>query len=207
MTGAINRDERITEGMLWYYAFDYVPMDTPAVIIEHFNHTSEKGKELKGNPELVAEADYKAILQFLGIPEEEPSTKYEVFFKGKKIKEYDYNITKKLTELERNLKNKTSDWVKLGKDFEAYKLTKAKEISNLNISQIKYKTDTEKVITKLNGEILNLKTDVEGQKEIIKQLNGTPTVEMILKTYKGWDLIGLGIRKLISRKKEGGELI
>ena len=202
VTGAINRDERITEGMLWYYAFDYVPMDTPAVIIEHFNHTSEKGKELKSNPELVAEADYKAILQFLGIPEEEPSTKYEVFFKGKKIKEYDYDITKKLTELEKDLKNKTTEWVKLGKDFEAYKLAKAKEISNLNISQIKYKTDTEKVITAKNGEILNLKTEVEGQKEIIKQLKATPTVEVVLKAYSGLDLIGLGIRKLLSRGKE-----
>ena len=85
ITGTINRDERITEGMLWYYAFDYVPFDTPAVIIEHFNHTSVKGEELKQKPELIAKANYKAILKFLDIPEEEPSKKYEAHYQGKKI--------------------------------------------------------------------------------------------------------------------------
>jgi len=65
-TGAINRDNRITLGMKQYYAFDYVPLNTPAVIIEHFNHTSQKGKELKKNPELVAQADFEAIMRFLG---------------------------------------------------------------------------------------------------------------------------------------------
>ena len=66
-TGVVNRNERITAGMLEYYAFDYVPYDTPAVIIEHFNHTSALGEQLKLNPDLVAQADADAIIEFLGV--------------------------------------------------------------------------------------------------------------------------------------------
>lgn len=77
LTGTINRDNRITAGMLEYYAFDYVGYDTPAVIIEHFNHTSERGTFLKENPELVAEADFKAIIKFLGISAPQPQPQPE----------------------------------------------------------------------------------------------------------------------------------
>lgn len=206
ITGTINRDERITEGMLWYYCFDYVPLDTPAVIIEHFNHTSVKGEELKQKPELVAEANYKAILEFLDISEEEPSQKYEVYFQSKKIAEYDFDVTKKIAELEKKLTDKTQEWINLGKDFENYKVAKAKEISDLNISQINYKTQTEKVILGKDKEILELKTEIDGQKAIVKELKKQPSN---LDLYTGWDLIGLGIKKLFSREKpkseEGGE--
>ena len=206
ITGTINRDERITEGMLWYYAFDYVPLDTPAVIVEHFNHTSEKGKELKEKSELVAEADYKAILEFLDIPEEEPSKKYEVIFQGKKIAEYDFDVTKKIAELEKKLEDKSKEWINLGKDFENYKVAKAKEISGLNISHINYKTQVEKVIIGKDKEILELGTEITGQKAIIRELKKRPSN---LDLYTGWDLIGLGIQKLLRREKpkveEGGE--
>lgn len=66
-TGTINRNERITAAMREYYAFDYVPYDTPAAIIEHFNHTSALGEQLKQNAEIVAQADFEAIIEFLGI--------------------------------------------------------------------------------------------------------------------------------------------
>jgi len=66
-TGTINRDERITAAMREYYAFDYVPYDTPAAIIEHFNHTSAVGEQLKTNSDVVAQADFEAIIEFLGI--------------------------------------------------------------------------------------------------------------------------------------------
>jgi len=197
ITETINRDEMITEGMLWYYAFDYVPVDTPAVIIEHFNHTSEKGKELKKKPELVAQADFKAICQFLDIPEEEPSNKYELYFKGEKIKEYDFNVMEKLFNLDRDLNSKIKECEKLGKEFEAFKLAKSKEISDLNIGHINYKTQTEKVIIELNGEVLNLETEIKGKKDIIKQLKKNPTLDL----YSGIDLVLMGIAKLVKRKK------
>ena len=192
LTGTINRDGMITEGMLWYYAFDYVPLDTPAVIIEHFNHTSEKGTELKQKPELVAEADYKAILQFLDIPEEEPSNNYEVYYQGEKVTEYDFDISKKLKDNQAEITNKQKENETLNKTFEAYKVAKAKEISNLNISQSKYKTETEKVIIGKKGEILTLKNEVKGKNEIIKQLKKNTVADL-----SGWDLIGMGITKII----------
>ena len=197
MTGTINRDNRITEGMLWYYAFDYVPMDTPAVIIEHFNHTSDKGQELKEKPELIAEADFKAIMKFLDIPEEQPSNKYEVFYQAKKVKEYDFDITKKFTENEKELGEKKIELDKLSKEFEKYKVSKTEEISKINIGHIEYKTQTEKVITAKDGEILALGLDIKGRDEIIKQLKKNPTLDL----YSGWDLIGLGITKLLKRKE------
>ena len=198
ITETINRDERITEGMIWYYGFDFVPLDTPAVIIEHFNHTSTKGQELKQNPKLVAEADFKAILQFLDIPEEEPSKKYEVHFKGQNIAEYDFDITKKLVEVEKNLTDKTNDYIKLSKDFEAYKLKKAKEISNLNLSHINYKTKMEKTINTKNKEISDFNVDILGYKQTIKELKKRPSN---LDLYSAWDFIGLGITKLFKREK------
>ncbi len=77
MTGAINRDNRITAGMTEHYLWDYVKEGTPAVLIEHFNHTSAKGQELKNNPGLVAEADFQAIVKFLGIQVESPKPQQE----------------------------------------------------------------------------------------------------------------------------------
>lgn len=62
-----NRDDFITAGMKDYYAFDYVGFDTPSVIIEHFNHTSAKGGQLKSNPDKVVEGDFKAIMEFLNL--------------------------------------------------------------------------------------------------------------------------------------------
>ena len=196
ITGTVNRDNRITEGMLWYYAFDYVPLDTPAVIIEHFNHTSTKGEELKTKPELIAQADYQAILKFLDVPETEPTGKYEVTFKGEKMGELDYDPIKKISELEGNFTDKQKEIEKLTKEFEAYKVAKTKEISDLNISHINYKTANEIVISKKDTEIENLKIEISGQKEIIKQLKTNPTFDL----YTGWDLIGLGITKLFEKK-------
>lgn len=64
-TKTINRDNRITSGMLEYYWFDYVQMDSPSVIIEHFNSTSIVGKNLILSPNIVANADYTVILSYL----------------------------------------------------------------------------------------------------------------------------------------------
>lgn len=65
-TGVTVRQDLITAGMYDYYCWDYVGFDTPSVILEHFNHTSLRGEELKGEPDVVAKADAKVILNFLG---------------------------------------------------------------------------------------------------------------------------------------------
>ncbi len=195
LTGTVNRDNMITEGMLWYYAFDYVPLETPAVIIEHFNHTSIKGGELKANPELVAQADFQAILKFLDIPEVEPSGKYELFLKGAKLGELDYDPIKRISELEATLATKQKEIEKLTKEFEDYKVAKTKEISDLNISHIAYVGQTEKVITKKDGENLLLGVEITTLKNTIKVLKESSNLDI----YTGWDLIGLGFKKLIEK--------
>ena len=198
ITGTINRDNRITEGMLWYYAFDYVPMDTPAVIIEHFNHTSPKGEELKKNPELVAEADFKAIMEFLGLPLEQPSNKYEVNFQGKKIAEYDFNIVDDYAKKKKELEEKSNALEKLNIEFEKFKVLKATEISDLNLSHLSYKTQQEIAIKKLEGDIEVKKTEIKGLQETIKLLKKQqPSLDM----YSGWELIGMGINRLFSKKE------
>ena len=195
LTGTVNRDNMITEGMLWYYAFDYVPLETPAVIIEHFNHTSIKGGELKANPELVAQADFQAILKFLDIPEVEPSGIYELFLKGAKLGELDYDPIKRISELEATLATKQKEIEKLTKEFEDYKVAKTKEISDLNISHIAYVGQTEKVITKKDGENLLLGVEITTLKNTIKVLKESSNLDI----YTGWDLIGLGFKKLIEK--------
>lgn len=198
ITGTINRDNRITEGMLWYYAFDYVPLDTPAVIIEHFNHTSPKGEELKKNPDLIAEADFQAIMNFLDIPLEQPSNKYEVYYQGKKIKEYDFNIVEDYDKKKSELEQKTKELEETKKQFESFKAEKAEEISKLNLSHMEYKTKQEKVIKELEGEIEVKKTTIKGLEETIKLLKKQqPSLDM----YSGWELIGMGINRLFSKKE------
>jgi len=105
VVGVPNRDDIITIGMKDYYAYDYVGYDTPSVIIEHFNHTSSRGSYLKNHPELVAEGDFKAIVKFLGIPEQPPVTSdtYQVVYKGEVLQEYEKNPTDTIKKLSEDL--------------------------------------------------------------------------------------------------------
>lgn len=73
LTGTVNRDGRITDGMKEYYAWDYVSIDSPSVIIEQFNHTSERGAYLKVNPNVVVDGIIQCICKYFEIsPEENP---------------------------------------------------------------------------------------------------------------------------------------
>jgi len=131
-----------------YYAFDYVGYDTPAVIIEHFNHTSPKGKELKKNPELVAEADCKAILKFLEIVPHEEDTKYKLFLKGQEIRTYENDPQSKIEDLE--IKIKSANTV----------------LENAN-----------KQILELHAQILPLQTAIQQQQSDNQEINKLLTEE------------------------------
>ena len=133
ITKTINRDNRITEGMLWYYCFDYVPVNTPAVIIEHFNHTSDKGAELKQKPELVAQGDFKAILQFLDIPEKDPEEEIDKFEQYKKEKQEEIKKLK-ISHLEYKTENEK---VILGLEGKITNLKKEVKNQRETIKQIK----------------------------------------------------------------------
>lgn len=108
MVGVPNRDDMITAGMVDYYAFDYPLMDTPCVIIEHFNWTSARGGELKNNPDIVANSDYQAILKFFNLDQPSvPSDKYSIVYKGQTLATYDTNPQDKITELDSKLASTT----------------------------------------------------------------------------------------------------
>jgi hypothetical protein len=125
VVGVPNRDNRITEGMTDHYLWDYVKEGTPCAIIEHFNHTSPKGTELKKNPELVAEGDFKAIREFLGIQAPAPTPDpapidelYRVTYKGKQLAALRENPIDKINNFEKKfgeikeLSDKLSEKVK-----------------------------------------------------------------------------------------------
>jgi len=68
MTGITSRQDRITEGMTDYYAWDYVKEGTPSVIIEHGNNTCKADHEkMFSQVERIAEADCEAVRRFFGI--------------------------------------------------------------------------------------------------------------------------------------------
>jgi hypothetical protein len=115
VVGVPNMDNFITSGMLDYYAFDYVPLDTPAVIVEHFNHTSPRGTYLKEHPELVAEGDFRAICKFLEIQEKPPITsdRYQIVYPGEVLQEYEYNPTDRIQELANDLETTKAEVAKL----------------------------------------------------------------------------------------------
>ena len=158
-TGTVNRNERITAGMLEYYGFDYVEMDTPAVIIEHFNHTSERGEYLKQNADKVAHADYLAILKFFGkedntletftLETDIPSEIEDQY----KLKDYKrYNNHWKFGEL-------IADWCKLIDDT-----TKLQKDYNSKLAEYQKQVET------LENEKDGLKLKLDAKDEEIKAL-------------------------------------
>lgn len=158
MTGTINRNERITAGMLEFYAYDYVDMNTPAVIIEHFNHTSPKGAELKQDYMKVVNADYLAIMKYFGLEapvsehfsiETDIPSSVEEKYKLKDYKDYDNHWT---------FGQLIEDWCDKSKKKVLYE----KEIDLLKLASTEGKKITDK-------QIQDLKTEVEVQKEAVKK--------------------------------------
>lgn len=166
VTGAINRDNRITAGMLEYYAFDYTDMNTPAVIIEHFNHTSLKGQELKEKYQSVVHGDYLAILKYFGM-DGEPAITYTLItdipaeveekYKLKEAKTYNNKWT---------FGDLISDWYNKDKLIQEYD----KKVDALVAKYAKEleKKDTE--ITTLKGQIATLNAKIKEQEETIKKI-------------------------------------
>lgn len=181
--GVTLRQDRVTAGMLDYYAFDYVGFDTPAVIIEQFNHTSPRGEQLKQDPELVAQANVDAILEFLGVvtqpaPQNIGDTKIDfddAEGQRRTVKFYvsewwnRYDQVKRLTgdvETATNLANaylKQIDELKKG-DSTALKQAQA-EIAQLT-SKVE---DKSKTIGTLNTQLTTARADLTAKDNIITQ--------------------------------------
>jgi hypothetical protein len=135
-TGIASRQDRITEGMTDYYAWDYIKEGTPAVIIEHGNNTCPQDSEkMHNHTELIAEADVEAVRRFFGIsaPEEpekpsESTTQPQEGISDKVADEL-AKITRRLDDIQRQVDSLSSDRNILediqGKQGEAKELSKA----------------------------------------------------------------------------------
>jgi hypothetical protein len=128
MTGIASRQDRITEGMTDYYAWDYLKEGTPSVIIEHGNNTCPQDSEkMHNHTELIAEADVAAVRRFL-LPEPVvEDNRYWIYHRGQVLEGQVYAENPKdlLTELENRLKendrllaDKTAELEQLRREIE-----------------------------------------------------------------------------------------
>lgn len=202
ITGNPNNDNFITAGMVDYYGFDFVSMDTPAVIVEHFNNTSPKGQELKNNPDLVAEADCKVILKFLGLDQPMQDETYKIVYKGQTLATYESNPIDKINSLNTEVENKNKEI-----------LEKQGTITTLQQALIQQEQDNGSLLADLNSvkkarddwqvKYAQMETDKKtlelqkGNLEIaVTDLNKKLTAKDPLTAYTGWQLIRAGIKKL-----------
>lgn len=68
IAGIASHQEKITEGMTDYYAWDYVGVNTPTAIIEHGNNTCPADHDkLFNQTDNIARADAEAVKKFFGL--------------------------------------------------------------------------------------------------------------------------------------------
>lgn len=165
LTGTVNRDNRITAGMLEYYGFDYTNVDTPSVIIEHFNHTSEQGEKLKQDAEKVANADFEVIKRFFKLdnvcmPEikvkEDIPTEYE---DALGLKSYNW-YSKNWSWLD--MFNQTTQWWNDSK-----KLEEVKDILEVRKKELQ---DQAEELSKLKQSLSEFETVLQNQNKLINEL-------------------------------------
>lgn len=190
IVGVSNKDSAITAGMRDYYAFDYVGLDTPTVIVEHFNHTSPRGTELKEKPELVAEADFQAIIKYLGVTDVITDDKYRITYKGEILSTYDYNPEDKITScVSQNEKLQKQLADKIKEVAEVSTALQAQEIDNAQLS-----TDLRACSNKRDSLQVDLKVaqkEIEDcEKEVIKLQAKIDALESFdpLEAYSKWEL-------------------
>jgi len=206
ITGNPNNDNFVTAGMIDYYAYDFVAMDTPAVIVEHFNNTSPtKGAELKNNPDLVAEADCKAILRFLNLDQPVQDETYKIVYKGQTLATYEQNPIDKINDLNTQVENKNKEILeKQGQlTTQQLALTEQEQHNADLLAQVR-KANTERDDWQV--KYVQMETDkkvLEKQKAdleiVVVDLNKKLTAKDPLSVYTGWQLIRAGIKKLGKR--------
>ena len=203
IVGVPNRDSIITAGMRDYYAYDYVGYDTPSVIIEHFNHTSLRGGQLKKNPDLVAEADFKAIIKFLGIPETPLVTPdvYQIVYKGEVLHEYEENPADKIDDLAGDLEKSqkaNSTLTSENGTLKADVVDMNRTISELrkNLREARTARDDAKSDLRISeGKIGTYENEIDILKKRIENLEKSDPFA----AYDGLTIIFKGFKKLIGR--------
>jgi hypothetical protein len=201
--GVPNRDDFITIGMKDYYAYDYVGYDTPAVILEHFNHSSSRGSYLKEHPELVAEGDFKAIMKFFNMPIELPVTsdRWQVSYKREVLQEYEYNPADRITELSEDLEKSEAKVAELTDkngtlqaDLTDAESTLATCQANLTTAQ----TERDDAISAQKTAERTLVSCQEEKKQLQDKIDKLESTDP-LSAYGGFALIRKGLNKLLKR--------
>lgn len=166
LVGVPNKDEFITPGMKDYYAFDYVGLDTPSVIVEHFNHTSPMGGQLKSDPDKVVEGDFKAIMEYLQLANGDDTCTVELS-----------DCRDKLKTANELLGNKSEEMARLTKDYnETLDKLKKQEADNTDLLQ--QLTESRNEIGSLKLELKSATNSLEKcQIENGKYLKGTRVLE------------------------------
>lgn len=210
IVGVEYREDFVSAGMKDYYAFDYVPYGTPAAIVENFNHTSPNGARLKQDPELVAEANFQAIIKFLGIPEKPPVQKetYRVYYKDVLIQEYEYNPSDKIADLSSQLETSTKERAALLAQVGELKA----DLEDANNIASQFRTELGNVreerdnyyaqLKQAEADTVSLEAIIKSKNETIKELEGK--IEKLesndpLNAYSGIELIQIGLKKLLNR--------
>jgi len=203
IVGVPNRDDMITAGMKDYYAFDYVGYDTPAVIVEHFNHTSSRGGYLKEHPELVAEGDFKAIVKFLEVSEQPPilTDTYKVVYKGEVLQEYEKNPTDTIQGQARQLEERTAQVATITSTLGTLQADLKDAESTLatcqaDLTRAQRERDTAKAaLSTAENTVKTLKAEMILLNEKITKLESTNLCE----AYTGIEHIKMGLKKIFRR--------
>lgn len=204
LVGVLYREDFVTPGMTDYYAYDYVGMDTPAVIVEHFNWTAARGAQLKNDPNTVADADFKVICKFLGIPDQPPVTKnvYQIVYKGQVLQEYDTNPTDRINELSSKLEGVTNQVASLTAqvgtlqaDFNSVSSLNAEFKANLATAS-RERDDAKSALATAEQKLLNANNTIG---DLTKKIAALEVADPI-SAYSGWDLVMKGIEKMFKKK-------
>lgn len=193
LTGTVNNDAMITAGMREYYGFDFVDENTPAVIIEHFNHTSPQGAILKNDIEKVVNADYLTILKFFNMADTNNS--FYTFDTTRKMPEKAFNQLgwHKLPTLAKDYALNSYALDTVGEVYEK----QAEKIKKLNDSITDLKTENTKKITDLETEhTIELGKLQAKINELIKQNAKAMTIgEVIMQVWYKIKDITIDIKK------------
>lgn len=159
VTGITSRQDRITEGMTDYYAWDYIKEGTPTVIIEHGNNTCVSDHDKMFNhPDLIADATIEAIIKFLPPdPVVVEESDYSVVFKGQVLYKYERNPQDTINEL--------------NKELEGARTSLAQEIQNTSTLSAALTTQEQDNATLL-ASLRRIETERDNVKVELKEVKG-----------------------------------
>lgn len=155
-TGILSRQDRITEGMTDYYAWDYVKEGTPSAIIEHGNNTCPADHDRMFNQtEVIAQADVDAICKYLGVNNQPPVVQeehYQVVYKGQTLSTYEKNpidIIDEITKQLETVKENFSQEIQNNATLQSALTTQEQDNAQLNTDKRKSQLERDNALAEL----------------------------------------------------------